>query len=53
MKIRTLLPNLQANIAKEAIVYTDEAMRYDNLGKHFVKHDTELLPIDWTVSVVS
>ena len=40
LKIKTLLPILQANIAKEAIVYTDEAMQYDNLGKHFAKHDS-------------
>ena len=40
LKIKTLLPILQANIAKEAIVYTDEAMQYDNLGKHFTKHDS-------------
>ncbi len=38
LKIKTLLPILQANIAKEAIVYTDEAMQYDNLGKHFAVH---------------
>ena len=40
LKIRTLLPILQANIAKEAIVYTDEAMQYDSLGKHFAAHDS-------------
>ena len=40
LKIKTLLPILQANIAKDAIVYTDEAMQYDNLGKHFAKHDS-------------
>ncbi len=38
LKIKTLLPILKANIAKEAIVYTDEAMQYDNLGKHFAAH---------------
>ena len=40
LKIKTLLPILQANIAKEVIVYTDEEMQYDNLGKHFAKHDS-------------
>ncbi len=39
LKIKTLLPILKANIAAEAIVYTDEAMQYDNLGKHFAVHD--------------
>lgn len=38
LKIKTLLPILKANIAKEATVYTDEAMQYDNLYKHFAKH---------------
>ena len=40
LKIKTLLPILKANIAKDAIVYTDEAMQYDNLGKHFAVHDS-------------
>jgi len=39
LKIKTLLPVLKANIAAEATVYTDEAMQYDNLGKHFALHD--------------
>jgi len=39
LKIKTLLPILKANIAAEATVYTDEAMQYDNLGKHFELHD--------------
>lgn len=39
LKIKTLLPILKANIAAEATVYTDEAMQYDNLGKHFALHD--------------
>lgn len=38
LKISTLLPILKANIAKEATVYTDEAMQYDNLYQHFAKH---------------
>ena len=40
LKIKTLLPILKANIAKDAIVYTDEAMQYDNLGKHFAGHES-------------
>jgi transposase-like protein len=40
LKIATLLPILKANIAAEATVYTDEAMQYDNLGKHFAMHDS-------------
>lgn len=39
LKIKTLMPILKANIAAEATVYTDEAMQYDNLGKHFALHD--------------
>ncbi|MGL4310253.1 MAG: IS1595 family transposase [Paracoccaceae bacterium] len=39
LKIKTLLPILKANIAAEATIYTDEAMQYDNLGKHFALHD--------------
>lgn len=40
LKIKTLLPILKANIAADAVVYTDEALQYDNLGKHFAAHDT-------------
>ena len=40
LKIATLLPILKANIAAEATVYTDEAMQYDNLGKHFAMHES-------------
>ena len=40
LKITTHLPILKANIAAEATVHTDEAMQYDNLGKHFAKHDS-------------
>jgi transposase-like protein len=36
--VSTLLPILKANIAKEATVYTDEAIQYDNLRKHFAAH---------------
>jgi transposase-like protein len=39
LKIKTLLPILKANIAADATIYTDEAMQYDNLGKHFAAHD--------------
>lgn len=38
LKIKTLLPILKENIAAEATVYTDEAMQYDNLRKHFAAH---------------
>ena len=40
LKIATLLPILKANIAAEATVYTDEAMQYDNLRKHFTVHNS-------------
>lgn len=40
LKIKTLLPILQANIAADAVVYTDEAMQYDHLGKHFAVHES-------------
>lgn len=40
LKIKTLLPILQANIAKEATVHTDEAMQYDNLPNHFAAHES-------------
>ena len=39
LKRSTLLPILQENIAKEAIVYTDEAGQYSRLGDTFAKHD--------------
>jgi transposase-like protein len=38
LKVSTLLPILKANIAKEATVYTDEAIQYDHLRKHFAVH---------------
>jgi len=40
LKIKTLLPILQAHIAKEATVHTDEAMQYDNLRNHFAAHES-------------
>jgi len=35
-----LLPILRENIAKEAVVYTDEAGQYQTLGRVFADHDT-------------
>ena len=40
LKVATLLPILRANIAKEAVIHTDEAMQYDSLYKHFAVHQT-------------
>ena len=39
LKVATILPILRANIAKEATVYTDEALQYANLYQHFAAHD--------------
>ena len=39
VKASTLLPILRENIAKEAIVYTDEAKQYTKLGSEFADHD--------------
>jgi transposase-like protein len=39
VKASTLLPILRKNIAKEAIVYTDEAKQYGGLGSEFADHD--------------
>jgi len=39
LKTATLLPILQENIAKEAVVYTDEAGQYVKLGNSFAAHD--------------
>ena len=39
VKASTLLPILRENIAKEAIVYTDEAKQYGKLGSEFAGHD--------------
>ena len=38
LKVSTILPILKANIAKEAIIHTDEAMQYDNLYQYFAAH---------------
>ena len=39
LKTATLLPILKANIAAEAVVYTDEAGQYISLGDSFATHD--------------
>ena len=39
VKAATLLPILRENIAKEAVVYTDEAKQYSKLGSEFADHD--------------
>ena len=39
LKVATLMPILKENIAKEAIVLTDEAGYYTSLGKHFSQHE--------------
>ena len=39
VKASTLLPILREYIAKEAIVYTDEAKQYTKLGTEFADHD--------------
>ena len=39
LKASTLVPILQENIAKEAVVYTDEAGQYRHLSKEFAEHD--------------
>ena len=38
LKAKDLTPILKANIAKEAIVMTDEAGQYASIGKHFAGH---------------
>lgn len=40
LKIKTLLPILEAHIAKEATIHTDTAMQYDKLDQHFSKHES-------------
>lgn len=39
LKQSTLLPILRKNIAKEAVIYTDEASQYINLKSNFADHD--------------
>lgn len=38
LKTKTLFPILQANIAREARILTDEAGQYAHIGKHFAGH---------------
>ncbi len=40
LKVSTLLPILQENIAKEAHLMTDEAKHYKRMRKHFAGHKT-------------
>lgn len=40
LKAATLVPILRENIAKEAVVYTDEAGQYKRLGDEFAGHDS-------------
>ncbi|WVX50927.1 IS1595 family transposase ISNwi1 [Roseobacter fucihabitans] len=39
IKKDTLVPILRENIAKEAVIYTDEAKQYTHLGRDFADHD--------------
>lgn len=39
IKKDTLVPILRENIAKEAVIYTDEAKQYMHLGREFADHD--------------
>ena len=39
LRAKTLVPILKENISKEAMVYTDEAGQYFNLGSEFANHD--------------
>lgn len=39
IKASTLVSILQENIAKEAVIYTDEAGQYRDLGQEFAEHD--------------
>ena len=39
LKAKTLVPILRENIAKEAVIYTDEAGQYRNLSRDFDGHD--------------
>ncbi len=39
IKKDTLVPILRENIAKEAVIYTDEAKQYTHLGREFAGHD--------------
>lgn len=39
LKASTLVPILQENIDREAVIYTDEAGQYKNIGQEFAEHD--------------
>ena len=39
LKAKTIIPILRDNIAKEATIYTDDALQYVSLPKHFAAHD--------------
>ena len=39
LKASTIMPILKANIAKEATIYTDDALQYNGVRKHFADHD--------------
>lgn len=38
LKASTLIPIIQANVAREARILTDEAAQYKNVGEHFAGH---------------
>ena len=40
VKAKTLLPHVEANVTKEATVYTDDLMSYNNLSKLGFSHQT-------------
>ncbi len=40
LRAREIMPILEANIAKDARLMTDEAKHYSKAGKHFAGHDT-------------
>ena len=39
LKALTIMPILKANIDKEATIYTDDALQYNSVRKHFADHD--------------
>ena len=39
LKAVTIMPILKANIDKEATIYTDDALQYNSVRKHFADHD--------------
>ena len=39
LKASTIMAILKENIAKEATVYTDDALQYNGVRKHFADHD--------------